>query len=182
MTSNTLSLQNNKQRIAASACSTSSKAVKIKVSILMKIGYFFLFPVFSFVIFIMGQGPERVPYSETTQNISLFFAGLIMFAWLLNLVYSKWLQIDIASKEYLVKISLFFIPMTLNRFSLAGARSLEVVRVNGQRYDLIVTLPDSRFFLVSAPSSRKALRWGEKISTALNISMDSGGIKSGFFD
>jgi hypothetical protein len=182
MTSNTLPLQNDKQRIAVSSFSQNSKAIKIKSSIPMRILIFFMFPVFSFVIFIMGQGPERVPYSETTQNISLSFAGFFMFCWLLNFIYSKWLQIDIASKEYLVQISLFFIPMTLKRFSLAGARSLKVVEVNGQRYDLIVTLPDSRFFLVSAPSARKALRWGEKISTALNIGMDSGGIKPGFFD
>jgi hypothetical protein len=181
MTSNTLPLKNNKQRIAASACSKSSRAVKIKVSILMKIGCFFVGPFCALFAIMMTRGSSRVPYSETTQSIGLYIAGFIMFCWLLNLIYSKWLQIDIASKEYLVKISLFFIPMTLKRFSLAGARSLEVVEVNGQRYDLIVTLPDSRFFLVSAPSARKALRWGEKISTALNISMDSGGIKPGFF-
>jgi hypothetical protein len=143
-----------------------------------------LFLYFLFVLFfaiLMTRGSPRAPYSDTTQSIGLYIAGFIMFAWVLNLVYRKWLQIDIASKEYLVKISLFFIPVTLKRFSLAGARSLEVVEVHDQRYDLIVTLPDSRFFLVSAPSARKALRWGKKISTALNISMNSGGIKPNSF-
>ena len=111
MTLDGLPLKNNKKRIAASACSKSSKAIKIKVSILVRMYAFFVLPFCSFIAILMTRGLPRAPYSDTTQSIGLYIAGFIMFAWVLNLVYRKWLQIDIASKEYLVKISLFFIPM-----------------------------------------------------------------------
>jgi hypothetical protein len=173
MTANDLPLVNNKQRIYAASCSVGSNNIKIKSSVFQKIKFFFLLPVSAGMIFIIGRGPERVPYSETTQNITLFIAGLFMFAWLTNLVLSKWLQIDLKSKDYLVKIGVLFFPITIKRFSLAGARYLRVVKVASNRYDLIVVLQDSQFFLVSAPSPKKAVKWGRDISRALHVNMES---------
>jgi phosphatidylserine synthase len=173
MITSDLPLVNNKQRIEAARCSVGSDNIKIKTSIFQKIKFFIVFPIAAGMIFMLGKGPARVPYSETTQNIALFFSGLLMFAWLTNLVLSKWLQIDIKSKEYLVKIGILFYPITINRFSLAGARSLKIVNVDYKRYDLIVVLQNSQFFLVSAPSPKKAINWAEKISRALHINLES---------